>query len=188
MTDASGALDGIRIPDFTHMMLGWPCTETCAGMGAVVLKIERPGKGERIGSMHVIGEFVGGESAAFRALKRKERSITIDLKHRDGRVPLLELAKARDVVTENFRTGVMGRLRLGHSNCTASYPKIIYASRSGRGAGSWKATQGMSGQGLLNRSFQAADRGPGSGRDWYRARNRGGGRYRGLSRCRADRA
>ncbi len=138
--------------------------------------------------MPVIGEFVGGESAAIHAFNRNKRSKTIDLKDQDGRVLLQELVKACDVMTENSRTGVVDRLGICNEDFKAVNWKTIPARRSDRGAGSWMAKQGMSGQGLLNRSFQTAGRGPGSGRDQYRARNHGGGGFRGLSRCRADRA
>ncbi|MXY34328.1 MAG: hypothetical protein F4Y60_09620 [Boseongicola sp. SB0664_bin_43] len=185
MTDVPGVFDGIRVPDVAQMMLGRPCTQTSADTSAVVLKIERHGKGGWRRSMPMIGGFVGKEGAAFHTFNRNERSITIDLKPRDGRVPLLAMANACDVVTGNFRTGVTDRLGLGHEDFKSVNSKFTYARRSGRSTGSWQARQGM-GRALLNRPIQAAGRGP--GRDRYRARNCGGCGYRGLSRCRADRA
>jgi len=149
MTDTPGALDGIRILDFTQMMLGPLCTQTLADMGADVLKVERPGKGEWMRSMPMNGEFVGGESAAFHAFNRNKRSVTVDLKHPDGRDLLLEMSRTCDVVTENFRSGVMDRLGLGYEDFRAVSPKIIYASGSGWGSGSSLASRGMPGQDLL---------------------------------------
>lgn len=149
MTETPRALDGVRVLDFTQMMLGPLCTQTLADMGADVLKIERPGKGEWMRAMPMIGQFVGGDSAAFHAFNRNKRSVAVDLKHPEGRALLLEIAKECDVVAENFRTGVMDRLGLGYEDFKAANPKIIYASGSGWGAGSWMADQGMPGQDLL---------------------------------------
>ncbi|MEM9476979.1 MAG: CoA transferase [Pseudomonadota bacterium] len=149
MTSPKNALEGIRVIDFTQMMLGPLCTQSLADMGADVIKIERPGKGEWMRSMPMIGQLVGGDSAAFHAFNRNKRSVAVDLKHPDGRALLLEMAKSSDVVAENFRTGVMDRLGLGYEDFKAANPKIIYASGSGWGAGSWMAEQGMPGQDLL---------------------------------------
>ncbi len=144
-----GALDGIKILDFTQMMLGPLCTQTLADMGADVLKIERPGKGEWMRSMPMIGELVGGDSAAFHSFNRNKRSVTVDLKAPEGRAALLEMSKHCDVVVENFRSGVMDRLGLGYEDFKAANPKIIYASGSGWGEDSYLAKKGTPGQDLL---------------------------------------
>lgn len=143
------ALDGVRILDFTQMMLGPLCTQTLADMGADVIKVERPGKGEWMRAMPMIGEFVGGDSAAFLSFNRNKRSVAIDLKSPEGRAALMDLAKECDVVAENFRSGVMDRLGLGYEDFKAANPKIIYASGSGWGVGSYMAEKGMPGQDLL---------------------------------------
>ena len=143
------ALDGIRILDFTQMMLGPLCTQTLADMGADVLKIERPGKGEWIRAMPMIGQLVGGDSAAFHAFNRNKRSVTVDLKSPEGREALLEMSRHCDVVVENFRSGVMDRLGLGYADFKAANPRIIYASGSGWGSDSYLAKKGMPGQDLL---------------------------------------
>lgn len=149
MAPRKAALEGIRILDFTQMMLGPLCTQTLADMGADVLKIERPGKGEWMRSMPMIGEFVGGESAAFLSFNRNKRSVAVDLKSPAGREALLDLAKQCDVVVENFRTGVMDRLGLGYEDFKAANDQIVYASGSGWGVGSRMAAKGMPGQDLL---------------------------------------
>ncbi|WP_136444075.1 CaiB/BaiF CoA transferase family protein [Pacificoceanicola onchidii] len=149
MTKPLQALEGIRVLDFTQMMLGPLCTQTLADMGADVLKVERPGKGEWMRSMPMIGEFVGGDSAAFLSFNRNKRSLSVDLKSAEGREALLDLAKHCDVVVENFRSGVMDRLGLGYEDFKVANPKIIYASGSGWGAGSYLAEKGMPGQDLL---------------------------------------
>ena len=149
MSPQPGALEGIRVLDFTQMMLGPLCTQTLADMGADVLKVERPGKGEWMRSMPMIGEFVGGDSAAFLSFNRNKRSVAIDLKNPAGREALLDLAKQCDVVVENFRTGVMDRLGLGYDDFRVANSKIIYASGSGWGVGSVNAKKGVPGQDLL---------------------------------------
>lgn len=148
-TGQKQALEGVRVLDFTQMMLGPLCTQTLADMGADVLKIERPGKGEWMRFMPMIGQLVGDDSAAFHSFNRNKRSVSVDLKSPEGRTALLELAKKCDVVVENFRSGVMDRLGLGYEDFKAANPKIIYASGSGWGPGSYLAKQGMPGQDLL---------------------------------------
>ncbi|WP_419908948.1 CaiB/BaiF CoA transferase family protein [Hoeflea sp.] len=148
-TQRSLALDGIRVLDFTQMMLGPLCTQMLADLGADVLKIERPGKGEWMRAMPMIGELVGGDSAAFHAFNRNKRSVTVDLKSPEGREALLEMSRHCDVVVENFRSGVMDRLGLGYEDFRAANPRIIYASGSGWGSDSYLARKGMPGQDLL---------------------------------------
>ena len=143
------ALEGIRVLDFTQMMLGPLCTQTLADLGADVIKIERPGSGDWMRSMPMIGKFVGGDSSAFHAFNRNKRSVTVDLKSQAGRAALLKIALHCDVVTENFRSGVMDRLGLGYEDFKSVNPKIIYASGSGWGAGSQLASQGWPGQDML---------------------------------------
>ena len=149
MSQARMALDGIRVLDFTQMMLGPLCTQTLADLGADVLKVERPGKGEWMRAMPMIGQFVGDDSAAFHSFNRNKRSVAVDLKNPDGVALLLEMSKDCDVVVENFRSGVMDRLGLGYEDFKAANPNIIYASGSGWGASSYMAKQGMPGQDLL---------------------------------------
>ena len=148
-TEQPAALDGIRVLDFTQMMLGPLCTQTLADLGADVIKVERPGKGEWMRGMPMIGEFVGGDSAAFHAFNRNKRAITADLKHPKAREALMDLAKDCDVVTENFRAGVMDRLGLGYEDFKAAKPDIIYASGSGWGQRTEMAKQNRPGQDLL---------------------------------------
>ncbi|MFN3226084.1 MAG: CaiB/BaiF CoA transferase family protein [Hyphomicrobiales bacterium] len=143
------ALASIRVLDFTQMMLGPLCTQTLADLGADVVKVERPGVGEWMRKMPMLGEFVGEDSAAFHAFNRNKRSIAVDLKNPDGRALLLEIVKEFDVVTENFRAGVMDRLGLGYEDFKAAKPDIIYASGSGWGQRSELAKQNWPGQDLL---------------------------------------
>ena len=146
---APGALAGIRVLDFTQMMLGPLATQTLADLGADVVKVERPGAGEWMRAMPMLGEFVGKDSAAFHAFNRNKRSVAVDLKSEEGRALLLEIAPRFDVVTENFRAGVMDRLGLGYDDFRAVRPDIIYASGSGWGQRSEMARKNYPGQDLL---------------------------------------
>ncbi len=148
-TSSPQALDGVRVLDFTQMMLGPLCTQTLADLGADVVKVERPGKGEWMRGMPMLGEFVGRDSAAFHSFNRNKKSIAVDLKHEEGRALLLEIVKDFDVVTENFRAGVMDRLGLGYEDFRAAKPDIIYASGSGWGQRTELARQNRPGQDLL---------------------------------------
>ena len=147
--ESRSALAGIRILDFSQMMMGPLCTQTLADLGADVIKVERPGSGDWMRGMPMIGEFVGSDSAAFHAFNRNKRSLTVDLKSDLGRNALLKISKKCDVVVENFRSGVMDRLGLGYEDFRAANSRIIYASGSGWGSGSRMAEQGMPGQDLL---------------------------------------
>ncbi len=147
--DKKGALEGFRILDFTQMMMGPFALQILADLGADVIKVERPGVGEWLRGMPMVGEFIGGDSAAFLSMNRNKRSITVNLKNPKGRDALLELAKTCDVVTENFRPGVMARLGLGYEDFKAVKPDIIYASGSGWGQDSEFARQKRPGQDLL---------------------------------------
>ncbi|MEM7282486.1 MAG: CoA transferase [Pseudomonadota bacterium] len=148
-TETKGALEGIRILDFTQMMMGPFGIQILADLGADVIKIERQKVGEWLRSMPMVGEFVGGDSAAFLSMNRNKRSVTANFKHPEGRKALLELAKTCDVVTENFRPGVMKRLGLGYEDFREVKPDIIYVSGSGWGQDSELAKLKRPGQDLL---------------------------------------
>jgi len=144
-----GALSSIRVLDFTQMMLGPYATQTLADFGADVIKVERPGKGEWERGLEFMGELVGQDSAAFLAMNRNKRSLTVDLKNPAVIDALLEIGESCDVIVENFRPGVMGRLGLGYEHFRTRNPKIVYASGSGWGQDTEWARQNRPGQDLL---------------------------------------
>lgn len=144
----SEALDGIRILDFSQMMLGPYGTQLLADLGADVIKVERIG-GEWERGLRMMGELVADDSAAFLAMNRNKRSIAVDLKAPAVREALLKLAETCDVVVENFRPGVLDRLRLGYEDFRAVKPDIIYCSGSGWGQDTVFAKQNRPGQDLL---------------------------------------
>ncbi len=123
-------LDGVRVLDLTRVLAGPYCTMVLADLGAEVVKVEAPGRGD---DARQFGPFVGDESAYFMSLNRNKRSITLDLKSDRGRAVLLELVRAFDVVVENYRGGTMERLGLGYDRLRAANPRIVYAAVSGFG-------------------------------------------------------
>jgi crotonobetainyl-CoA:carnitine CoA-transferase CaiB-like acyl-CoA transferase len=144
-----GALDGIRVLDFTQMMLGPFATQVLADLGADVIKVERPQVGEWERGLEFAGRLIGTDSAAFVAMNRNKRSVALDLKGKGARDALLRLAATCDVVVENFRPGVMERLGLGYDDFRAVRPDIIYCSGSGWGQRTKYALENRPGQDLL---------------------------------------
>lgn len=134
MTDISPLpLDGVRILDFTQVMLGPCATQMLADFGADVIKVERPGAGDL--SRHFFGETseAGLNNAVFSSLNRNKRSIEVDTKSKAGKQIIFDLVKVSDVVVDNFRAGVMARLGFGYEDLRAINPKIICASGTGFG-------------------------------------------------------
>ncbi len=126
-----GPLDGLTVLDFTRVLSGPYCTMLLADMGASVIKIEQPGRGDDTRAWGP--PFINGESAYFLSINRNKESVTIDLKHPDSRVVLDRLLERADVVVENFRPGTMDRLDLGFEALAPRYPRLVYCSISGFG-------------------------------------------------------
>lgn len=145
----TGALDGIRVLDFSQMMLGPYATQLVADMGADVIKVERPVTGEWERGLAMMGDLVAGESAAFLAMNRNKRSVAVDLKDHAARDALLTLGRTCDVVVENFRPGVMARLGLGYEDFRRARPDIVFCSGSGWGQDTRYAAERRPGQDLL---------------------------------------
>jgi crotonobetainyl-CoA:carnitine CoA-transferase CaiB-like acyl-CoA transferase len=144
-----GALDGVRILDFTQMMLGPFATQLLGDLGADVIKVERPGSGEWERGLEMGGRLLAGTSAAFLAMNRNKRSLALDLKAPGARDVVLALVGTCDVVVENFRPGVMERLGLGYDDLRAVRPDLVYCSGSGWGQDTRYAREGRPGQDLL---------------------------------------
>lgn len=124
-------LRDIRILDLSRVLSGPFCSMQLADMGAEVIKVEAPGQGDdtrRFGP-----PFQGGESAYFLSINRNKRSITVNLKHREGRAIIEGLIERSDVLVENFRPGTMARLGLSYEEVAKRNPRLIYASISGFG-------------------------------------------------------
>lgn len=127
------ALDGVRILDFTQMMLGPWGTQFLGDMGAEVIKIERPQVGEWERGLLAMGELLGGDSPFFLAMNRNKKSVTVNLKDPRGKEIIYDLVANADLVTENFRPGVLNKLGLGYEDLRRINPSIVYVAGSGYG-------------------------------------------------------
>jgi CoA:oxalate CoA-transferase len=125
-----GPLEGLKVLDLTRVLAGPYCTMLLGDLGADIIKVEIPGKGDD--SRH-FGPYQNGESAYFMSLNRNKRSMTLNLKHEQGKLLLKDLVKKVDVIVENFRPGTMEKLGLGYDVLKELNPKIIYAAASGFG-------------------------------------------------------
>lgn len=130
MESQNGALAGIKILDLTRVLAGPVCTMMLADMGAEVIKIEVPGKGD---DSRAFSPFQNGESAYFINLNRNKRGITLNLKSEKGKELFRDMVKKADMVVENFRPGVMERLGLGYEDLKKINRGIIYGAISGFG-------------------------------------------------------
>ncbi|MEK0418776.1 MAG: hypothetical protein RI949_2782 [Pseudomonadota bacterium] len=129
-----GALDGVRVLDFTTMMSGPYATRLLADLGAEVIKIESP-TGDHIRSRPPSRK---GRSTYFAQLNCGKKSLALDLKKPQAIALIKQLVSTADVVVENFRPGVMKRLGLDYDTLAALQPKLVYCSISGFGqTGSW---------------------------------------------------
>jgi crotonobetainyl-CoA:carnitine CoA-transferase CaiB-like acyl-CoA transferase len=128
----SGPLDGIRVLDLTRVLAGPYCTMFLGDLGAEIVKIEQPGVGDDTRGWGP--PFAGGESAYFLCVNRNKKSVTVDLKSKEGITLIRRFAERADVLIENFRPGTMERLGLGEKDLRAANPRLIYASLSGFGS------------------------------------------------------
>jgi len=127
----SGPLAGVKVIDLTRVMTGPYATMMLGDLGADVIKIEHPAKGD---DTRLWGPpFVGGEASYFLTVNRNKRSIALDLKSPGGCEILWRLIEDADVLVENFSPGTMARLGFGYDAVHARNPHLIYASISGFG-------------------------------------------------------
>ena len=123
-------LHGVRVIDMTRVLAGPFCTMSLGDMGAEVIKVEEPGKGDDTRGWP---PFVHGEATYFLSVNRNKKSLTLDLKAPDGQEILRRLLASADVVGENFRPGTMERLGFGYETLERANPRLIYCSISGFG-------------------------------------------------------
>ena len=128
------ALAGIRILDFSQMMMGPWATQLLGDLGADVIKVERPKVGEWERSLAAMGQLLNGDSPFFLSMNRNKRSLTLDLKHPEAGPIVDRLITTVDVVVENFRPGVMERLGFGFERLSELNPRLVYCSASGYGS------------------------------------------------------
>lgn len=125
-----GILNGIRVLDLTRVLAGPYCGMLLADMGADVIKVEMPGKGDDSRSM---GPFINGQSIYYVNFNRSKRGCTLNLKSNKGKDLFLELVKKADILLENYRPGTMEKLGLGYETLKEINPGLIYGAVSGFG-------------------------------------------------------
>jgi glutaryl-CoA transferase len=126
-----GPLTGLTVLDLTRVLSGPYCTMFLGDMGARVIKIEQPGRGDDTRAWGP--PFVKGESAYFLGTNRNKESVTLDFKHPGGRRLLDKLIERADVLIENFRPGALERAGLDYISLKQNHPRLIYTSISGFG-------------------------------------------------------
>lgn len=127
---SKGILEGIKVLDLTRVLAGPYSGMLLADMGAEVIKIEIPNKGD---DSRAFGPFINGESAYYMNLNRNKKGITLNLKAEEGKKLFLEMVKKADVVLENYRPGTMEKLGLGYETLKEVNPGIVYGCVSGFG-------------------------------------------------------
>ncbi|PYU93661.1 MAG: formyl-CoA transferase [Acidobacteria bacterium] len=127
----SAPLDGIRVLDLSRVLSGPFATMTLADLGAEVIKVEAPGKGDDTRAWGP--PFLAGESTYFLAINRSKLGITLDFKKPRGRELLHRLLELSDILIENFRPGALEKIGLGYEGTHKLHPRLIYCSISGYG-------------------------------------------------------
>ena len=125
----AGALAGVRVIDMSHQAAGPWCTALLGDMGADVIKVEKPGRGDSIRYADRTGRLppeVGGPN--FQGLNRNKRGIAVDIGKPAGRDLIVRMVRDADVLVENFRPGVMDRHELGWEHLRAVNPRLVYCS------------------------------------------------------------
>lgn len=122
-------LQGIRVLDLSRVIAGPYCAALLGDLGADVIKLERPGRGDDLRALRGSGQM----SASFAAVNRNKRGIAVDLQKPEGARLAFDLARRADVVIENFLPGVADRLGLGYPAVREANPAVVYASVTGFG-------------------------------------------------------
>jgi crotonobetainyl-CoA:carnitine CoA-transferase CaiB-like acyl-CoA transferase len=127
-------LEGVRVLDLTNVLAGPFCTYQLALMGAEVVKVEQPVRGDLARRLGADPEAAKrGMGASFVAVNAGKQSVTLNLKHPEGKEVLKRLVAEADVLVENFRPGVMDRLALGYDTLSRIRPSLVYCAISGFG-------------------------------------------------------
>lgn len=140
--------EGLRVLEFTTTIAGPFCGMVLGELGADVVKVERPGRGDDARAMP---PHSGGVSAVFHAVNRNKRSLVLDVKDPDGRSAFLRLAEKADVVVQSFRPGAAEALGIGYAEVSARNPAVVYCSVSA--FGTTGAAAGMPGYDPLLQAF-----------------------------------
>jgi crotonobetainyl-CoA:carnitine CoA-transferase CaiB-like acyl-CoA transferase len=144
----SGTLNGIRVLDLSRVLAGPWCTQILADLGAQVVKVERPGRGDDTRAwgppfLRTPGGEDTTDSAYFASTNRGKKSITLDIAAPEGQRVARALATASDVVVENYKFGDMKRYGLDYETLSGSHPRLVYCSITGFGqTGPYRARAG----------------------------------------------
>lgn len=131
----SAALAGVRVLDMTHVQSGPSATQMLAWLGADVIKLEAPGKGDVTRSQ--LRDIAGADSLYFTMLNCNKRSITLNMKSDEGKEIFTRLVSGVDILVENFGPGVVDRFGFGWTRLQEINPRLIYASIKGFGPGKY---------------------------------------------------
>jgi CoA:oxalate CoA-transferase len=141
-------LAGVKVLDLTQYVAGPYCTQVLADLGATVLKVERPGRGDVYRGQGPV--FLKGVSVSFLALNRGKRSIALDLGDEEDRTTIHHLAGEADVLVENLKPGSLARHGLGYEELSEVNPGLVYCSISGFGQ-----SGPLAGEGAYDLTIQA---------------------------------
>jgi crotonobetainyl-CoA:carnitine CoA-transferase CaiB-like acyl-CoA transferase len=126
-------LEGVRVLDLSRVLAGPYATMMLADLGADVLKVEHPERGDD--TRHWGPPFAGGESAYFLSVNRNKKSVGMDLKDPEGLEKVKKLAASADVLIENMRRGALEKRGLGYEDLKEANPGLVYCSITGFGPG-----------------------------------------------------
>jgi crotonobetainyl-CoA:carnitine CoA-transferase CaiB-like acyl-CoA transferase len=135
-------LQGYRVLEVAHLIAGPVCGMSLADMGADVIKVEEPGKGDASRSVYHVT--LNGEGPLYLTMNRNKRGVALDLSSRDGRQIFYRLVERADVVIEAYRGGVAERLEIDYARLARVNPRLIYCSLSAFGpVGPWREKPGL---------------------------------------------
>ena len=132
-TPTPGPLAGIRVLDLTLALAGPLCTQRLGDMGAEIIKIEGPTRGDFTRGAKMRDVVLGGETTCFLSINRNKEGVAIDLKHPEGQALFLRMVQDADVVIQNMRPGAAERLGITFEALKQANPKIVYVAISGYG-------------------------------------------------------
>src|SRR5690606_4283082 len=116
----------IIVIDMSQFLSGPYCSLRLMDLGARVIKVERPGKGDLSRQLYLSDTEIGGDSTIFHAINRGKESFAVDLKNEEDLAALRRLISKADVFIQNFRPGVIERLGLDYASVSALNPRIVY--------------------------------------------------------------
>jgi crotonobetainyl-CoA:carnitine CoA-transferase CaiB-like acyl-CoA transferase len=127
-TDTNLPYEGLRVVEFTHMVMGPTCGMVLADLGAEVIKVEPIGHGRHGDATR---QLLGSGAGFFPMFNRNKKSIALDLQTPEGKEAVLRLIATADVVSENFKPGTMKKLGLDYDSLKALNPRLVYVSHKG---------------------------------------------------------